>query len=54
MTRTEIAKELRTYTGAGVITPRQLASFLGVKATWRVTEKYLKGLEKNKKDYPIT
>lgn len=45
MTRTDIAAALRQYTGAGMITPKQLADFLGVKTVWRVREKYLKGLE---------
>lgn len=54
MTRTDIAKALRQYTGAGMITPKQLASFLGVKSVWRVTEKYLKGLEHVGQRYLIT
>ena len=45
MTRTDIAKALRQFTGAGMITPQQLADFLGVKTVWRVREKYLKDLE---------
>lgn len=49
MTRTEIAKDLRQFTGAGVITPKQLAAYLGVKTIWRVREKYLDGLEISRK-----
>lgn len=45
MIRTDIAKELRRYTGAGTIRANQLAGFLGVKNVSRVREKYLKGLE---------
>lgn len=45
MNRTDIAKELRRYTGAGTIRANQLAGFLGVKNVSRVREKYLKGLE---------
>lgn len=45
MTRTEIAADLRRHTGSGWITPRQLADWFGAKAVWRVSERYLKGLE---------
>ncbi len=54
MTRSEIAKDLRQFTGAGVITPKQLADFLGVKTIWRVREKYLSGLEHLGNAYLIT
>ena len=54
MTRTEIAKDLRQFTGAGVITPKQLAAYLGVKTVWRVSEKYLKDLEHIGNRYLIT
>ena len=54
MTRADIAKDLRRHTGAGMITPQQLAAFLGVKAIWRVKEKYLKGLEHVGNRYLIT
>lgn len=54
MTRTQIAKDLRAYTGSGMITPKQLADFLGVKAVWRVSERYLKGLEHVGHRYLIT
>lgn len=45
MIRTDIAKELRRYTGRGTIRAKELAGFLGVKNISRVREKYLKGLE---------
>lgn len=45
MIRTDIAQELRRYTGAGTIRAKELAGFLGVKNVSRVSEKYLKGLE---------
>lgn len=54
MTRTEIARDLRQFTGAGVITPKQLAAYLGVKTVWRVREKYLSGLEHLGNAYLIT
>ena len=54
MTRTDIAAALRQFTGAGMITPQQLADFLGVKTVWRVSEKYLKGLEHIGNRYLIT
>lgn len=54
MTRTDIANELRRYTGAGMITPKQLAAFIGVKSVWRVSEKYLSGLEHVGNRYLIT
>lgn len=45
MTRTDIAKELRRFTGAGTISRTQLAEFLGEKNRSRVRNKYLLGLE---------
>lgn len=45
MIRTDIAKELRHFTGRGTIRAKELAGFLGVKNVSRVREKYLKGLE---------
>ena len=45
MTRTDIAKELRRFTGAGTISRTQLAEFLGEKNPSRVRKKYLEGLE---------
>ena len=45
MNRTDIAKELRRYTGAGTIRASQLAGFLGQKNVSRVKSKYLEGLE---------
>ena len=41
----DIAKDLRDFTKSGTITPKQLSDYLGVSATWRVSEKYLKGLD---------
>ena len=45
MIRTDIAKELRRYTGKGTIRASEVAGFLGDKNVSRVREKYLKGLE---------
>lgn len=45
MIRTDIAKELRRYTGAGTIRAKELAGFLGEKNISRVKRKYLSGLE---------
>lgn len=45
MIRTDIAKELRRYTGRGTIRAKELAGFLGVKNISRVRDKYLRGLE---------
>lgn len=45
MIKTDIAKELRRYTGKGTIRAKELAGFLGVKNISRVREKYLRGLE---------
>lgn len=41
MTRTEIAKALRTFTGSGTITVSELAQFVGEKNRHRVKQKYL-------------
>ena len=54
MNRSEIAKDLRQFTGSGMITRKQLAEYLGVKSTWRVSETYLKGLTHDKHRYFIT
>lgn len=45
MIRTDIAKELRRYTGKGTIRAKEVACFLGEKNVSRVRDKYLKGLE---------
>lgn len=45
MIRTDIAKELRRYTGKGTIKAKEVAGFLGDKNVTRVKEKYLRGLE---------
>lgn len=45
MIRTDIAKELRRYTGKGTIRAAEVAAFLGDKNVSRVKQKYLSGLE---------
>lgn len=45
MIRTDIAKELRRYTGKGTIKATEVAAFLGDKNVSRVKRKYLIGLE---------
>ena len=45
MIKTEIAKELRRYTGRGTIKASEVAGFLGDKNVSRVKQKYLSGLE---------
>lgn len=45
MIRTDIAKELRRYTGKGTIKASEVAGFLGDKNVSRVKSKYLRGLE---------
>ena len=45
MTRTDIAKELRRYTGRGTIRAKELAGFLGDSNIDRVKRKYLSELE---------
>ena len=45
MIRTDIAKELRRYTGRGTIRAKEVATFLGDKNVSRVRAKYLSGLE---------
>lgn len=45
MVRTDIAKELRRYTGKGTIKATEVAAFLGDKNVSRVKRKYLAGLE---------
>lgn len=46
MTRTEIAADLRRFTGGGMITASELGAYMGLKKTQRVAEKYLRGLER--------
>lgn len=46
MTRTEIAADLRSFVGGGMITASELAAYMGLKKTQRVAEKYLRGLER--------
>lgn len=45
MIRSDIAKELRLYTGRGTIKAKEVAGFLGDKNVTRVKDKYLRGLE---------
>ena len=45
MIRTDIAKELRRFTGRGTIKAKEVADFLGEKNVYRVKQKYLTGLE---------
>lgn len=45
MIRTDIAKELRRYTGKGTIKAKEVADFLGDSNISRVKRKYLTGLE---------
>lgn len=45
MIRTDIAKELRRFTGKGTIRSSELARFLGDSNADRVKKKYLTGLE---------
>ena len=45
MIRTDIAKELRRYTGKGTIRASEVAEFLGDSNVSRVKQKYLSGLE---------
>jgi len=54
MTRTEIAADLRKYTGGGMISAGQLAAFMGLKKAQRVAELYLRGLEHVGNRYFIT
>ncbi len=44
MTRAEIERRLNQYAGGGMMTAAQVAQWLGVKAVWRVKDKYLRGL----------
>lgn len=45
MIRTDIAQELRRFTGRGTIRASELGMFLGDKNVSRVKRKYLSGLE---------
>ena len=45
MTKTELTRDMRSYTGAGVITLTQLAKYLGYKETKYVKAKFLNGLQ---------
>lgn len=54
MTKTEIAKELRRFTGKGLVTATELSQFVGDKNSHRVKVKFLMGLERIGKGYLIT
>ena len=54
MNRTEIAADLRRFTGGGMITAKQLADFMGLKKAERVAELYLRGLERIGHRYFVT
>lgn len=54
MTRTDIAKELRRFTGKGLVTATELSRFIGDKNLHRVKVKYLVGLERIGRGYLIT
>lgn len=41
MSASEIAADMKKFTGAGVITATQLAKYVGMKTAWRAKEKYL-------------
>lgn len=53
MTRTQLTKELRTFTGKGLITQTELSRFVGDKNVGRVAKKYLKGVPRIGKGYFI-
>lgn len=44
MKKAELVKELRSYTGAGVITATKLTRFLGQKNVDRIKKKFLSDL----------
>lgn len=54
MNRSEIAKDLRQFTGAGMISAKELAAFMNRKSVWRVKQDYLVGLEKIGNKYFVT
>ena len=45
MTKTDLTRDMRAYTGAGVISATELSRYLGEKNKCRVKDKYLAGLE---------
>lgn len=42
MTRSDIAKDLRQFTGSATVTVTQLAQYVGMKNRHRVKERYLR------------
>lgn len=42
MTASEIAADMKSFTGSGMITPSELAKYLGYKDAWRTAEKFLR------------
>lgn len=46
MLKREIANELKTFTGAGMITKTQLSRFMGYSRVDKLPARYLKGLKK--------
>jgi len=54
MNRSEIAKDLRQFVGAGMISAKELAAFMNRKSVWRVKQDYLVGLEKIGNKYFVT
>jgi hypothetical protein len=45
MTKTDLTRDMRAYTGAGVISVSQLSKYLGYKEDKYVKAKFLKGLQ---------
>lgn len=44
MTKTDLTRDMRTFTGAGVISAKELTKYLGYSNPHRVKEKFLSGL----------
>ena len=45
MTKTDLTRDMKAYTGAGVISATELSRYLGEKNKCMVKDKYLAGLE---------
>ena len=54
MTRAEIASELRKMSGGGLVTVREVCRFVRDSNTYRVRNRYLKGLESVNGHYLVT
>ena len=54
MTKSDIASELRRFTGKGLITARELSRFVGDSNPQRVRRKFLMDLERIGQGYLIT